>query len=308
MKAICSVIIPCYNQAHFAREALESLRAQTFDDWEAIVVDDASVSGDVAAVVAQFGDPRIRVIRHATNRGLGAARNTGFNDARADLVLPLDADDTLTPTFLEETTAVLQTHPEASCVYTDLQLFGDDDSVWRYSVRTPADMLEQQWIPGPGTLMRRDVWVNVGGYIEVPYQGNEDWDFWLVAVQRGLVPMHIPKPLYRYRRTATSMSVSSMLRNEHRSREIIYRRHRAFFDAYRAGRRFLAEGYARSVEGARLDGRLLRSVLLGMRGLAIAPWYRRLQIQVALTLLPPFMIRLVRAARKRRLSPATGHP
>jgi len=307
MKAICSVIIPCYNQAHFAREALESLRAQTFHDWEAIVVDDASVSGDVAAVVAQVDDPRLRVIRHPVNRGLSAARNTGFTDARADLVLPLDADDALEATFLEETIAVLQAHPQASCVYTDFQLFGDEDVVWRYSVRTPSDMLEQQWIPGSGTLMRKDVWANVGGYLETLRQGNEDWDFWLTAVQHRLVAMHIPKPLYRYRRTPTSMSVSSMLRTEHVSREIIYRRHRAFFDAHRAGGRFRAEGYARSVEGARLDGRLLKSVWLGMRGLALAPRYRRLQIQLALTLLPPPMIRLVSAARRARLSAATGH-
>src|SRR4051812_5804803 len=97
--AVITAVVPGYNYAHYLAECLESVIAQTRVDWEAVVVDDASTVGDAAAIVEQLAAPRIALIRHAENRGLAAARNTGIRQGRGKYVLPLDSDDKLSPTY-----------------------------------------------------------------------------------------------------------------------------------------------------------------------------------------------------------------
>lgn len=98
-----SVVLPTYGVAEYIRQMLECLQAQTYGNWEAIVVDDASPD-ESAQIVQAFAkaDPRIRIVHHQENRGLSAARNTGLNEARGRYVAFFDPDDTCEPTLLEE--------------------------------------------------------------------------------------------------------------------------------------------------------------------------------------------------------------
>ena len=98
-----SVIVPAYNVAAYLERCLDSLKAQTFEDWEAIVVDDCSTdaSGAIADSYAQ-ADPRFRVIHHNENRGLHLARKTGVEAATGEWSFLLDGDDELAPEFLSE--------------------------------------------------------------------------------------------------------------------------------------------------------------------------------------------------------------
>ena len=121
-------------------ECLQSIVAQELEDWEAIVVDDGTPTTEVREGVEKLLDDRIRYVRHARNLGPGAARNTGFRAARADVVLPIDSDDTLDPSFLRVTVAALQGDPAADIVFTDFQLFGDSDHVQHQCVRSLRDM------------------------------------------------------------------------------------------------------------------------------------------------------------------------
>jgi len=264
-----SVIVPCFNQAGFLAECLESLRTQTLGDWEAIVVDDASTDGDVAHAIADLGDGRVAVVRHRANRGLAASRNTGMRQARAELLLPLDCDDGLRPDFLEKTVACLRDAASVDCVFTDFELFGATDDVWVNSVGEPSEILVRQWLPGPGTLMRRTVWERVGGYCEDPAlsSGNEDWDFWIAGVESGLVARPIPEPLYRYRRHSQSMSSLQLRQHEYRQREFMYRRHKRFFDSHGKGGVFRADGYLGSAGFAWRRGDRGRAVAIAGRGL-----------------------------------------
>jgi glycosyltransferase involved in cell wall biosynthesis len=261
--------VPCFNQARFLAECLESVRSQTFAGWEAIVVDDASSEGDVAGVVRELGDQRIRVTRHETNRGAGASRNTGFRDARTELILPLDCDDRLDPLFLERTVALLRDSAGVDCAFTDFQLFGDTDEIWTNSATNVAqEILVRQWIPGAGTLMRAAVWERSGGYCEDPaLLGNEDWDFWIGALEAGLRTTHIAEPLYLYRLHPGSTSVFSRRYGEFRQRDLMYRRHQAFFDRHRAGGEFRATGYINSALFAWRAGERRRAVTVAWLGL-----------------------------------------
>lgn len=116
--ATVSVIVPCYNYGHFLPDAIASALAQTGVTPEVIVVDDAS-SDDSASIAekAASSDPRVRLVRHATNTGHVVAFNDGLAAATGDFVVRLDADDMLTPGSLERAVALFQAHPEVGLVY-----------------------------------------------------------------------------------------------------------------------------------------------------------------------------------------------
>ncbi|QIG40269.1 glycosyltransferase [Microbacterium sp. 4R-513] len=107
-RAAVTIIVPGYEVAAYAEEALDSLRAQTRDDWAAILVDDASTDGTAEIFAdAAADDPRFRLVRHDIRQGLAAARNTGLDLVETPLVGFLDADDLFTPTALERLVGTL---------------------------------------------------------------------------------------------------------------------------------------------------------------------------------------------------------
>lgn len=108
MKPLVSVIVPTYNRSQLLGRALHSVLAQTYPDWECLVIDDASVD-ETEEVVKRLGDSRIRYLRHDTNRGASATRNTGIAEARGEHLAFLDSDDEWLPEKLEKQLAVLET-------------------------------------------------------------------------------------------------------------------------------------------------------------------------------------------------------
>jgi len=206
-----SVIIPCYKQAEFLPEAVESVIAQTFTDWEVVIVDDGSPdpTGQVADdLVRRHPTRRIRAVRQA-NAGLARARNAGIERARGSYILPLDADDRIGPTMLGRTYRLLEEQPGVAIAYTDMQRFGDDNEVSRAAEFNPT-MLPAVNHLSYCSLYRREVWEAVGGYNPNMVYGYEDWDFWVGAVERGYVARRIPEPLFEYRVRSGSMFADAM--------------------------------------------------------------------------------------------------
>jgi Glycosyltransferases involved in cell wall biogenesis len=182
-----SVVIPCYNQAQFLPEAVASVVAQTFTDWEIIIIDDGSPD-DTAAVaqrlIAAHRDRCIRLIRQE-NRGLAEARNAGIRVARAPYILPLDADDMIEPEMLAQTVAALDAHPEVGFVYTDVRRFGAENNVMR-TLPYSLERLRFENLMMPATLFRREAWEQVGGFRTFrPVQGYEDREFWVSLADAG---------------------------------------------------------------------------------------------------------------------------
>ena len=128
-----SVIIPLYNKAPYLRRALDSIAAQTFADFEVIVVDDGSTD-DGATIVEKYPDSRFRLIRQA-NAGPGAARNAGIAQARGELIAFLDADDEWLPEFLYESVRLLESFwPEVAsvtCGYIEHPSAKSMEGMWR---------------------------------------------------------------------------------------------------------------------------------------------------------------------------------
>ncbi len=112
-----SVVMPLYNKEAFVADAVRSVLAQNFADFELLIVDDASTDASLH-VAESIDDPRIRIIRHEKNKGLSAARNTGIKNAAAKFVAFLDADDLWLPMFLEKIVSLVEEFPQASIFAT----------------------------------------------------------------------------------------------------------------------------------------------------------------------------------------------
>jgi glycosyltransferase involved in cell wall biosynthesis len=203
-----SVVVPCYNGGRFLDSLMDSLAHQSFRDFETVIVDDGSDEEETRRkLTALLG--HARVIRQ-DNRGPSAARNTGIAQARADIVVMLDCDDTIEPDYLAETVPVLRSAPpEVAIVVTDMRLVGVEGRVSpRYFNR--FDLLFTNTL-SVGIVLRKACWQAVGGYDESMRDGYEDWDFSLRLADAGFRAIEVPKPLYCYhlRPEATWLSRSS---------------------------------------------------------------------------------------------------
>jgi glycosyltransferase involved in cell wall biosynthesis len=116
-----SVVIPTYNQADFLRSALASVLGQTFEEFEVIVVNNKSTDATLG-VIAEFGDPRVKVIDFQNHGVIGAARNVGIRASRAPYVAFLDTDDTWSNNKLERI-AAFEDDPEIGLVCHDQEVF-----------------------------------------------------------------------------------------------------------------------------------------------------------------------------------------
>lgn len=208
MNVKVSVIIPAYNAAQFLADTLQSVRSQSYDDYEIIVIDDGSTD-DTRAVVESF--PGIRY-HYQSNRGPAAARNAGLRLAQGEYLAFLDADDLWRPEMLQSCISILEEHPEIGAVQVKWlpidgsgKLIGNETSwqPWRGDVR------ERLLIDIPfntsSIVWRRDYWEQIGGYDETP-ETNDDWINWMRIVYKGCQFECIAEPLVLRRRHADALT------------------------------------------------------------------------------------------------------
>lgn len=233
-----SVVIPCFNYGRFLAEAVDSVLAQTFGDFEVVIVDDGSTdeTGDVARrAIADHPGARIRLISQPNGGSPGHTRNVGIAEARGDYIVCLDADDTLDPGYLAACTAALDAHPEAGIAYGDTELFGGESRravppPWNSRVELDCNFLDVV------SMFRRRVWTQVGGYD--PNIGYEDWDFWIGVIECGWTGVKAPGALWNYRVHGAGMFTSHSSRDQKIKAEIILKHPRM----YNARQRSWAEG------------------------------------------------------------------
>ncbi len=234
-----SIVIPCYQQADYLAEAVGSVVAQTFPDWEVVIVDDGSTDATAAVaadLMVRHPSRRMSLVRQA-NQGLPSARNSGIAASHGRYVLPLDADDVLMPEMVAKAVRLLDTDPSIAIVYTDYLRFGADSRRVETGVWS-LDALAYRCTLSGATLFRREVWLAVGGYNPNMRGGYEDWDFWIGAAERGFSGRRIREPLFRYRIKASSMIVEAIA-NDARLRRQIARNHPAVFTRTRRARHVL---------------------------------------------------------------------
>ena len=201
-----SVFMPVYNGRRYLREAVESILAQTFRDFEFLIIDDGSSDGSLG-ILAEYAesDPRIRLISRE-NRGLVATLNEGLALARADLVARMDADDVSLPERLEKQHALMEARPEVVLCGAYYEYMDAKGRPLRKMDHFPTthEGIEEQHLRGgtcvchPASMYRRRVALAVGGYDTSITQYAEDYDLWLRMGERGQLA-NIPEILLRYR-------------------------------------------------------------------------------------------------------------
>ncbi|MCI5161842.1 MAG: glycosyltransferase family 2 protein, partial [Candidatus Electrothrix sp. AX5] len=186
-----SVVIPCYNQGAFIDETINSVLAQTCQDFEIIVVNDGSTDPFTAKHLQQLNFPKTRVL-HTENQGLSSARNNGIREAQGEYILPLDADDRIGPTYLEQAVRLLDADPAVGIVYCKARFFGDRNGEWQLPEYSLEEMLLNNVIFCTSFFRRAD-WEEVGGFDPAMIYGWEDYDFWLSLIERGRQVQRIPE-------------------------------------------------------------------------------------------------------------------
>ena len=196
-----SIIIPCYNQGHFIKDALQGLDKNLH---EVIIVNDGSTDVKTIEILAGIEKEGYHVINQK-NMGLGAARNHGIKAATGQYILPLDCDNKIKPAYITNAIEILDNNGKINVVYADAEYFGDRHGIFESGEFNLQRLMIENYIDACA-VYRKSVWESVGGYDEkMPVMGYEDWDFWLrVAFYKGGF-RYIHKPLFDYRYSNASM-------------------------------------------------------------------------------------------------------
>ena len=180
MSCRVSVIIPAYNRAHLIEKAVRSLQSQTVSDWEAVVVDDGS-RDNTCAVVEKLAksDPRVRLVRHDTNRRAQAARNSGIRAARGEWITFLDSDDEYLPDSLANRLSVAQ-KDRVPVVHSDCYILKPGQERQRYYIRplqgaVYKQVLQKEGPVFPALLVRKDALERIG-LLDESIKAYQEWD------------------------------------------------------------------------------------------------------------------------------------
>lgn len=180
-----SVIIPTYNRVGIVTRALDSVIAQTFGDFEIIIVDDGS-DDDTGSVVGRYSDDRIRYIRHDKNGGLSKARNTGIKNARGPYIAFLDDDDEWLPRKLELQLAHMARNRHIDASYTGC-ICWDEKSNRETGKAIPSEIAgnhdnllkENFYIGAASSMVMKSSCFGASGFFDESLPSYEDWDMWI---------------------------------------------------------------------------------------------------------------------------------
>lgn len=238
---LVSVIVPCYRMDKYLPEALESVGAQTYSNWEIITVDDCCPNGRTEEIVSSFAKNfernHIVAIRHDENRGVSAARNTAIAAARGDLYAFLDPDDYWLPRYLSESVQFLKDHPQRDAVSGPVTL-REEHSTNDHSDIYGPNQCERNWFPASlssrnflqpsSTIVRAQKVDLVEGFDEDPaLQHVEDWDLWIRLLIAGVQFGILDQPYCVYRKHPEA--ATSDLQRMNQLIEILMVRHQGWF-------------------------------------------------------------------------------
>lgn len=202
-----SIITPAYNAAHLIAQAIESAQAQTFTEWEMLIVDDCSTDS-TCSIVENYAlsDPRIHLIRQLENGGPAEARNTALKAASGRYIAFLDSDDLWLPNKLTRQLAFMA-EKNSAISYTLYRRFSDDKDYPSDIISLPTSFNYHQLLKNTGiaclTVM---IDTKITGPLEMQLVRHEDFALWLKLLKRGIVAHGLMEDLARYRIAKTSVS------------------------------------------------------------------------------------------------------
>jgi hypothetical protein len=210
---LVSVVIPAYNAARFIVATLDSVLAQTFKDFEIIVVNDGSPDSEELERVLEPSRSRIIYLRQE-NQGVSVARNTGIRESRGKFIAPLDADDLWEPEHLAAQLEAFHADPSIDMIYADARIFGDVPEAGRTVMEfnpSSGEVTLERLVARQCTvhhcvcLIRKEILLRAGLY-DPAFRRAEDIDLWLRIVLHGGRICYQKRVLGQYRRSGGSLS------------------------------------------------------------------------------------------------------
>jgi glycosyltransferase involved in cell wall biosynthesis len=184
MNAIVSIIVPCYNQAQYLDETLQSVLDQTYQNWECIIVNDGSPD-NTEEVAQKWAEKDVRFqYFFKENGGVSGARNFGINCAIGEFILPLDADDRIGDTYINLALKEFERDNTLKVVYCKAEYFGDKTGSWYLPTFSLQNLARFNMI-FCSALYRKKDWESVDGYDVNMIYGIEDWEFWIAILKEG---------------------------------------------------------------------------------------------------------------------------
>jgi glycosyltransferase involved in cell wall biosynthesis len=230
MKNLVSIIVPCYNQAQYLPEALQSVLGQTYAHWECIIVNDGSP--DHTEAVAQewvAKDARFKYVCKE-NGGLSNARNAGISKAMGEFILTLDADDKYETTFMGKALRIILSNDNVGVVSSWGIRFIDNKQFGKHHPKGGSikDFLFGNAAIGT-SFFRKKCWEEVGGYDENMKKGYEDWEFYIRVCQLGWRVHIIEEVLFFYRQHPISMRTVALKSYDEEIKKYIYGKHKQLY-------------------------------------------------------------------------------
>lgn len=234
MNAQVSIIVPCYKQAHFLNESLQSVLDQTYEYWECIIVNDGSPD-NTESIAQQWceKDHRFSYL-YKENGGLPSARNAGIKRSKGEFIVALDSDDILHFDFLKKLVPELKLNNNLGIVSCYRYFFSKNKAniINKYTATgsTYYDLMFENKLM-PSSIYRKKCWEEVGGYDESMVKGFEDWEFWLNITKRGWEFKFIEEFLFYYRKAKKSMLVDTLNNHAESNMEYMFKKHRELYTA-----------------------------------------------------------------------------
>lgn len=245
-----SIIMPCYNDGKYIREAIQSVKGQTYKNIEIIVIDDGSDDEDTRNILENLDDEI--TLLHTEHLRPAGARNYGIRKATGKYILPLDSDDKIDSSYIEKAVKVLESNKSIGVVYCQADLFGERCGRWDLPDYSFDKMLLDNVVFVTALFYKED-WEKVGGFSTKMSAGMEDYDFWLAIMALGKEIYQIPEILFSYRIKPTSRTTnfqSDYIQMQATYRQI-YDNHKEFYEQY-------SERYAKILRDALIEQVALR--------------------------------------------------
>lgn len=224
-----SVIMPCYNDGQYIEEAIDSVLNQSYKDIELIIIDDGSDDDYTIEVIKNISDEKVKVL-HTEHLRPAGARNYGISLSTGKYILPVDSDDRIEPTYIEQAVNILESNSEIGVVYCQADLFGEQSGKWDLPDYSFETMLLDNIVFVTALFYKED-WEKAGGFNTSMDSGMEDYDFWLSILGLGKQIYQIPEILFHYRikkvsRTTQFMDNSAQVKEIYRR---MYDNHEEFY-------------------------------------------------------------------------------
>ncbi|MEX2176556.1 MAG: glycosyltransferase [Pirellulaceae bacterium] len=239
---LVSVVIPTYRGDRYIATALANVAAQTWTQWEVLVVEDGS-HGDTQSIVRQFADlhpgHRVEYLSHPANRGQAAARNTAIEAARGTWIALLDVDDHWQPSHLAASLAVLNAE-QASLAYSTTVMYDDETElmigIWGPTKKDlenfPESLFRRSFIAPSAVVFHRELFDRVGGF-ETTLCPCEDLDYWIRCAAVGMKFAHVKGCHVLYRKNHSDAQTAGTCRLTESFARVLDRHQMTFQNASR---------------------------------------------------------------------------